>query len=63
MANAASQLTGAVIARDPLGVNGELIAAAGPPVQKLMRLMLVKNNGDGERCILEYFKKFVTANK
>ena len=30
LAQAASQLTGAVTARDPLDVNGELLTAAGP---------------------------------
>ena len=48
MAQAASQLTGAVIIRDPLDVNGEqLLAAAGPPVQKLMQLTLVATT-DGD---------------
>ena len=37
LAQAASQLTGVVTARDPLDVNGELLTA-GPPVQKLMQL-------------------------
>ena len=41
MAQAADNLRGAVIARDPLDTNGSLIAAAGKPVQKLMRLTLV----------------------
>ena len=41
MAQAAENLRGAVIARDPLDTNGQLIAAAGKPVQKLMRLTLV----------------------
>ena len=45
MAQAAANLRGAVIARDPLDTNGRLVAAAGEPVQKLMRLTLV---GDGE---------------
>ena len=46
MAQAASQLTGAVIIRDPLDVNGELLAAAGPLVQKLMRLTLLATDGE-----------------
>ena len=41
MAQAADNLRGAVIAHDPLDTNGSLIAAAGKPVQKLMRLTLV----------------------
>ena len=30
-----------MIARDPLDTNGRLVAAAGEPIQKLMRLTLV----------------------
>ena len=41
MVQAADNLRGAVIARDPLDTNGALIAAAGKPVQKLMRPTLV----------------------
>ena len=48
MAQAAENLGGAVIARDPLDTNGQLLAAAGKPVQKLMRLTLV-----GEKSIEE----------
>ena len=40
MAQVAENIRGAVIARDPLDTNGQLIAAAGKPV-KLMRLTLV----------------------
>ena len=46
MAQAVAQLKGVVIARDPLDVNGTLLAAAGPPVQKLMRLTLVAEDGE-----------------
>ena len=46
MVQAAESLRGAVTARDPLDINGRLLAAAGEPVQKLMRLTLV---GDGEK--------------
>ena len=48
MAQAADNLQGAVIARDPLDTNGALIAAAGKPVQKLMRL--IKLVGE-EKCM------------
>ena len=40
MAQAAASLRGAVTARDPLDTNGRLLAAAGEPVQKVMRLRL-----------------------
>ena len=35
---------------DPLDINGRLVAAAGEPVQKLMRLTLVRDNGDIEEA-------------
>ena len=41
MAQAAESLRGAVTAKDPLDINGRLLAAAGEPIQKLMRLTLV----------------------
>ena len=46
MAQAAENLRGAVTARDPLDINGRLLAVAGEPIQKLMRLTLV---GDEEK--------------
>ena len=41
VATASRQLKEGVMARGPFDINGKLIAAAGPPVQKLMRLTLV----------------------
>jgi hypothetical protein len=46
MAQAAASLRGAVTARDPLDDNGRLVAAAGEQVQKLMRVTLVRDDGE-----------------
>ena len=51
MAQAAENLRGAVIARDPLDTNGRLVAAAGKPIQKLMRLTLVGGEEKSEEDV------------
>ena len=52
MAQAAAPLRGAVTARDPLDINGRLLAAAGEPIHKLMRLTMAVTKNQGNASAL-----------